>query len=192
MLSDNAVRTLTACLEYADADAAHLGWGDTATLLLIHDWSLESARPRRRTMRSLEFPLHPEDLLAHPAGLPALLHRLAEDLRDPAAATPYQKTLQTMLARARAAAPDVRLLAWAVCYHDIHLRDDHLDRVRRVDAVDIDGRVYQLSHALDEEHPIILVDDTGDPADSPATQQGLAALLSATVGPIEEGPPKPR
>ncbi|MBU8857749.1 MULTISPECIES: hypothetical protein [unclassified Micromonospora] len=188
MLSANAVRTLTACLEEADADAAHLGWGDTATLLLIHDWPLNPALPRRRKMRSLEFPLHPEDLLAHPAGLPALLHRLAEQLRDPATVTPYQKILQTMLARARATAPDVRLLAWAVCYHDIHLRDGRPALVRRVDAVDIDQRVYQLTHPLDEDRPFVLVDDAADPADTPATRSGLAALLTATVGPIGHRP----
>ncbi|MFJ6199149.1 hypothetical protein [Micromonospora sp. NPDC092111] len=187
VLSFKAVHTLTACLVDADADAEHLGWGQPPTMLLVHDWPLNPAIPRRRKMRSLEFPLHPEDLLRDPAGLPALLHRLADSLRHPATPTPYQKILQTMLARAHATAPDVRLLAWAVCYHDIHVRDGQPQRVRRVDAVDIDARVYQLTHALGEDHPLAVIDETPDPADTPATHSGLVALLTATVGPAWTG-----
>ncbi|MEU1606052.1 hypothetical protein [Micromonospora matsumotoense] len=187
MLSSNAVHTLTACLIEADADAEQFGWGQTATVLLIHDWPLNPAIPRQRRMRSLEFPLHPEDLLRDPAGLPALLHRLADSLRLPATPAPYQKILQTMLARARMTAADVRLLAWAVCYDDIHVRDGQPQRFRRVDAVDIDARVYQLTHAPGEDHPLVVIDETPDPADTPATQPGLAALLTATVGPTWTG-----
>ncbi|MEU7171512.1 MULTISPECIES: hypothetical protein [Micromonospora] len=182
MLSFTAVHTLTAGLVDADADAEHLGWGQTPTLLLVHDWPLNPASPRRRQMRSLQFPLHPEDLLTDPAGLPALLHRLADSLRHPATPTPYQKILHTMIARVRATAPDARLLAWAACYDDIHTRDGEPRQVRRVDAVDIDGRLYQLTHLRGEDHPLVLVDGTPDPADIPATHPGLAALLAATVG----------
>lgn len=183
MLSFNAVHTLTTCLVEADADAERLGWGQSPTMLLVHDWPLNPVISRRmRKMRSLEFPLHPEDLLSDPAGLPALLHRLADSLRHPATPTPYQTTLQTMVARVRATAPDVRLLAWAACYDDIHTREGQPQQVRRVDAVDTDGRLYQLTRETGEDHPFVLVNDTPDPNDIPATHPGLVALLAATSG----------
>ncbi|GIJ08438.1 hypothetical protein ACFFMR_29180 [Micromonospora andamanensis] len=190
MLSFNAVHTLTDCLVAADADAEHLGWGQPPTLLLVHDWLLTSARPgRRRAMHSLEFPLHPEDLLRDPAGLPALLHRLAGSLHHRAAPTPYQKTLDTMIDQARATAPDARLLAWAACYHDIHTSDGEPRQVHRVDAVDVDGRLYQLTRLRGEDHPLVRVDDIPEPADIPATHPGLVALLAATTGHTPTGRP---
>ncbi|MGW3607815.1 hypothetical protein [Micromonospora sp. NPDC005161] len=182
MLSSNAVHTLAGCLLAADADAETLGWGQPATLLLIHDRPLNTAGPkRRREMRSLEFPLHRDDLLTDPAGLPALLHRLAASLDNPDAPTPYQATLATIVGLIRATAPDARLLAWAACYDDIRTVDSQPRQARRVDAVDIDRRVYQLTRLRGEDHPLLLVDDSPDPGDIPATGPGLAALLAATA-----------
>ncbi|WP_240033271.1 hypothetical protein [Micromonospora globbae] len=132
-------------------------------------------------MRSLEFPLHPRDLLKEPAGLPALLHRLASSLDEPTTPTPYQTTLDTIISRIRATTADARLVAWAVCYDDIHTADGRPRQVRRVDAVDIDERIYQLTRLRGEDHPLVLVDDTPDPADTPATHPGLVALLAATA-----------
>ncbi|MFI7650309.1 hypothetical protein ACIBTZ_30140 [Micromonospora sp. NPDC049460] len=182
MSSFNAVHTLTTCLMAADADADQLGWGQPPTLLLVHDWLLTPVTPRRRRMmRSLEFPLHPEDVLAEPAGLPALLHRLAAGLDTPTTPTPYQTTLDTIITRIRATAPDARLVAWAACYDDIHILDGQPSQVRRIDAVDADGRVYQLTRPRGEDHPLVRVDDTPDPADIAATYSGLVALLTATA-----------
>ncbi|MEO3780480.1 hypothetical protein ABGB16_27435 [Micromonospora sp. B11E3] len=182
MLSFNAVRTLTECLIAADADADQMGWGQPPTLLLVHDWLLAPVTPRRRRkMRSLEFPLHRDDMLADPAGLPALLHRLAAGLTSPTAPTPYQTTLDTIIRRIRATAPDARLVAWAACYDDIHTRDGQPRQVRRVDAVDTDGRVYQLTHPRGEDQPVVRVAGTPDPHDIPATYPGLVALLAATT-----------
>lgn len=181
MLSSNAVRTLTDCLIAADADADQMGWGQPPTLLLVHDWLLRSRPRRRRAMRSLEFPLHPDDTLADPAGLPTLLHRLAAGLINPSVPTPYRATLDTIITQVRATRPDARLVAWAACYDDIHIPGGQPRQARRVDAVDTDGRVYQLTHLRDEDHPLVCVDDTPDPNDIPATYPGLVALLAATT-----------
>ncbi|MEV1329916.1 hypothetical protein AB0J20_10115 [Micromonospora costi] len=196
MLSSDTVRALTECVIAADADADQMGWGQPPTLLLVHDWLPTPARPEQRhAMRSLEFPLHPDDLLTDPAGLPALLHRLAAGLTNPTEITPYQATLDTIIDRIRASAPDARLVAWAACYADIHTRDGQPRQARRVDAVDADGRVYQLTHLRGEDHPLVLVDDTPDPHDLPATYPGLVALLAATTRYLEtsaaSGAPRP-
>ncbi|MDZ5447268.1 hypothetical protein U2F26_31940 [Micromonospora sp. 4G57] len=182
MLSFTVVHTLTACLIAADADADMLGWGQPATLLLIHDRPSTAAGPKRlREMRSLEFPLRREDLPTDAAGLPALLQHLADALHDPAATTPYRATLATIIGRIHAGAPDARLLAWAACYHDVHTLDGQPRQARRVDAVDTDGRGYHLTHLRGEDHPLLLVDDTPDPGGTPGTHPGLAALLAATA-----------
>ncbi|MCO1593759.1 hypothetical protein M8C17_01100 [Micromonospora sp. RHAY321] len=181
MLSFRTVHTLAGCLLAADADAELLGWGQPATLLLIHDRALDCAAPARmRELRSLEFPLHRDDLLTDPAGLPALLHRLAAGL-DPDAPTPYQATLHTILGLIRSTAPDARLLAWATCYDAIDTTGGQPRQARRIDAVDTDGRGYRLTRLRGEDHPLLLVNDTSEASDIPATYPGLVALLSATA-----------
>ncbi|MEU5529379.1 hypothetical protein ABZ744_20830 [Micromonospora chersina] len=182
MLSFAAVHTLAGCLLAVDADADALDWGRPVTLLLIHDRPLITDGPTPvRQMRSVEFPLHRDDLLTDPAGLPALLHRLAASLDEPEAAAPYRATLDTIVRLIRATQPDVRLLAWAACYDDILTDDGQPRQVRRIDAVDTDGRVYQLTHHRGEDDPALVVDDAPDPDDTPATQPGLAALVAATA-----------
>ncbi|MCX4387311.1 hypothetical protein OG777_10240 [Micromonospora peucetia] len=158
-----------------------LGWGQPATLLLIHDRPPAAAGPKQlRELRSVEFPLRREDLPTDAAGLPVLLRHLAGALHDPAATTPYRATLATILGRIHATAPDARLLAWAACYDDIHTLDGQPRQTRRVDAVDTDGRAYHLTHLRGEDHPLLLVNDSPDPNDIP-TGSGLAALLAATT-----------
>ncbi|MGW3607942.1 hypothetical protein [Micromonospora sp. NPDC005161] len=182
MLSFPAVHTLASCLLAANTDAETLGWGSPATLLIVHDRRLDTARPAPlHGMRGLEFPLHPDDLLTEPAGLPALLHRLAAGLEHPDPPRAYQATLDTIIGLIRQREPDARLLAWAALYDDILTVYGERRQVRRVDAVDIDGRVYQLTHQRGEDHPLLLVDDIADPNNAPATVPGLAALLAATA-----------
>ncbi|PSK61234.1 hypothetical protein B0E53_06871 [Micromonospora sp. MH33] len=137
-------------------------------------------------MRSVEFPLRRDDL-TDSAGLPALLHRLAAGLRQPHASTPYQATLDTIVRLIRATEPDARLLAWATCYDDILTIGDAPRQVRRIDAVDTDGRLYQLTHPRGDDHPLLLIDDTPKPGDVPATYPGLTALLTATARPATSG-----
>lgn len=158
-----------------------MGWGQPATMLLIHDRPL-TIPGSPREIRGVEFPLHPDDLLTDPAGLPALLHRLAAGLGNATAPTPYQTVLDTIVRHIRAATPDSRLLAWATCYYDDLLAGDGQQRsARRIDAVDINSRVYRLSHPRGEDHPLVLVDDSPPPAGIPTTYPGLVALLTATA-----------
>ncbi|PWR06805.1 hypothetical protein DKT69_36105, partial [Micromonospora sicca] len=172
MLSFPAVHTLATCLLTVDADADVLGWGRPATLLLIHDRPLHPDCPAKlRAMRSVEFPLHPDDLLTEPAGLPALLHRLATGLGHPNsnAAMPYRAALDTIIGLVRDTEPDARLLAWAALYDDILTVYGMPRQARRIDTVDTDGRVYQLTHLRGDDHPLLSIDDTPDPENTPAT-----------------------
>lgn len=182
MLSFSTVHALAGCLLAADADAETLGWGQPATLLLIHDRPPHGAGPApAREVRSLEFPLHRDDLLTDPAGLPALLHRLAAGVGNPDVTTPYRATLDAIIGLIRAATPDARLLAWATCYDDIHAAGGQPRQARRVDALDTDGRLYTVTRLRGEDHPLLGVTDTPD-SGIPATCPGLAALLAATAG----------
>ncbi|MEU5565536.1 hypothetical protein [Micromonospora musae] len=178
MLSFPDVHALTSCLAAADADADLRGWGQPVTLLLIYDRS-PAVHEAQREIRSLEFPLHPHNALTDAAGQPALLHHIAGELDG--LATPYQATLAAIVDLLRAATPTVRLLAWAACYRDLQPVDQRLRQARRIDAVDVDGRFYQLTRLLGEDHPVVLVDDTPDPNITPPTYRGLVALLAAAV-----------
>ncbi|MEV4813880.1 hypothetical protein [Micromonospora avicenniae] len=184
MLSFPDVHALTSCLAAADADADTRGWGQPITLLLLHDRP-PATDEAQREIRSLEFPLHPNDALTDAAGQPTLLHHIADELDGPA--TPYQATLAAIVDLIRVATPHARLLAWATCYRDLQPVDRRLRQARRVDAVDIDGRFYQLTHLHGDEHPVVLVEDT--PAnDAPPTYRGLVGLLAATVRFAQTGP----
>ncbi|QGN49790.1 hypothetical protein GKC29_25160 [Micromonospora sp. WMMC415] len=176
MLSFTAVHTLTGCLLVADAEADALGWGTPVTLLLVHDRPQPTGDPVPE-MRSVEFPLHREDLLTDPAGIPVLLHRLTSELHQPN--SPYRTALHTILGLIRRTTPDARLLAWATCYTDTPTGQPQ--QVRRIDAVDTDDRLYQLTRLCGEDHPLLAVEDTPDPHGAPATYPGLSALLAATA-----------
>ncbi|PWU60656.1 hypothetical protein DLE60_09885 [Micromonospora globispora] len=183
MLSFTAVHTVSQCLLTANAEAEITGWGTPPTLLLIHHLRAELTVPTLHEMSVVEFPLHPDDLLTDPAGLPALLQRLAHALHhtDEAASMPYQATLDTIIRLIRGTRPAARLLAWAAIYDDIHTLHGRLRPARRVDAVDLDGRAYHLTDLRGEEPPLLAADDTPNPDDMPATLPGLAALLAATA-----------
>ncbi len=176
MLSFTAVHTLTGCLVVADAEAGALGWGTPVTLLLVHDRPQPTGDPVPE-MRSVEFPLRRGDLLTDPAGIPALLNCLAADLHQPG--SPYRAALDTILGLIRRSAPDAELRAWATCYTDAPTGQPR--QVRRIDAVDTDGRLYELTRLRGEDHPLLAVDDTPNPDGAPATYPGLSALLAATA-----------
>ncbi|WP_319461460.1 hypothetical protein [Micromonospora sp. RTP1Z1] len=180
MLSFTAVHALSECLLAAHAEADLTGWGNPSTLLLIHDQPLDAVSPTyRRTMRSVEFPLHPDDRHIDPATLPDLLHRLAADLdQSGGAAVGYRATLDAIVTLIRRTTPDARLHAWAALYTD---SGGDTSLVRRVDAVDTDGRLYQVTQARGEGQPLLATTDHPEPDSAPATWQGLAALLAATL-----------
>ena len=64
-------------------------------------------------------------------------------------------------------------------YDDLHPDTTGIHSVRRVDAVDIDQRVYQLVRHADDSAGLVVVDDTPDPDDTPATQPALSRLVAA-------------
>jgi len=202
VLSFDTTHAITGCLLHAETDAHLHGWGAPPVLLVLHDQPYPPGPPQLRTMQALSFTLDPGDLAQHTAGIPAALHALADHLNtpdtgatgeasnaaDPADASPPLAAIRAELL----AATPARLLAWAVLYEDIHIDanadantgagtgPDGIGEVRRVDAVDVDGRVYQLTRHRGEPAVVVLIDDQPDPADTPATQPGLGALLSAT------------
>jgi hypothetical protein len=186
VLSFDTTHAITGCLMHAEADAHLRGWGAPPVLLVLHDQPCPPGRQPLRRMRALSLTLDPTDVAQHPAGIPGLLHALADHLATTgpphdtvgAAARPAAIRAEIL------AAPPARLLAWAVGYEDLHINADAetnvIGEVRRVDAVDIDGRVYQLTRHRGEPAVVVLIDDQPDPADTPATHPGLTALLAAT------------
>jgi hypothetical protein len=74
--------------------------------------------------------------------------------------------------------PDVA--AVAVLYDDLHVAPPGaIVGCRRVDAVDGDGRIYQLVRLYGEPHATVLVNDTPDPTTTTATQPALTCLRAA-------------
>jgi hypothetical protein len=78
-------------------------------------------------------------------------------------------------------APGFRMLACAALDDDIVIAEDGPHRCRRLDAVDIDGRVYQLTRYHTEKHPVVTVDDVDEPRDTPAAIPVLQAALTVAV-----------
>jgi hypothetical protein len=78
-------------------------------------------------------------------------------------------------------APGFRMLACAALDDDIVIADDGPHRCRRLDAVDVDGRVYQLTRYHTENHPVVTVDDVDEPRDTPAAVPALQAALTVAV-----------
>ncbi|PZG09666.1 hypothetical protein C1I95_28770 [Micromonospora craterilacus] len=180
MLSFDAVHALAGSLVAAETDAHTAGWRQPATVLLIHSQPLlDAALQQRPAPRSLHFPLRRDEPRANMAGLPTLLSSLAVGIGSPD--TPYRATLNAIGQQIRRTEPDARLMAWAACYEDIHTISGHSQRVRCVDAADVDGRAYRITRLHGEDHPQTLVDDHPDPDHTPATYPGLVALVTATA-----------
>jgi len=211
VLSFDTTRTLTGRLLQAEADADARGWAGPPVLLVLHDqpYTQPGSRHRLRRMRAASFTLDPADVAARAAGIPAVLHDLADQLMltnprngGPSAADHEHPDAPTRTAAGTTARPGpgadrgiaggqitagmltapatARLLAWAVLYEDVDADPAGIAEVRRVDAVDIDGRVYQLTRRRGEPHVVVAVDDHPDPGDTPATHPGLTALLATT------------
>lgn len=182
MLTFDTVHALTGCLLDADAHAETLGWNSPPVLLLLHHRPPLTPTARRpHEITGVAFAVHTRDWPEHSARLPALLSDLAARMGayvqpESRLDAKIRRAAELMLMTERGA----RLLAWAVVYEDVLADDTAICQVRRVDAVDIDGRVYQVSRLRGEAHPLVVIDDQPDPGDIPATQPGLAALVDAT------------
>jgi hypothetical protein len=161
---------------------------ELGTIALIHDFVLRHGSPDLRARRVLQLPLLTDHRRHQP--LPGILHAIAGSLTADVQAGGLSEHADLALhpfdlsvLRREALQPDpgLRPLAWAVCYDDVLTDTDPLIRVRRVEAVDADGRVYQLSRTARETQPVVLVDERPDPADLPATYPALAQLAAAAA-----------
>ncbi|HEX8628713.1 MAG TPA: hypothetical protein VF755_11135 [Catenuloplanes sp.] len=177
MLSFDTTHALTSCLLTAEASAPTSRWDNPPTLLLIQDRPIDVVRSAQRETRTVQIPLFGDGQ----RGLPAMLHELANALTGSATTVAVDHDIDLKLLGGLLNDPGLRLLAWAVRYDDLLAQPDALDRVRRIDAVDVDGRVYHLTRLHQEAHPVVLIDEQPDPDHLPATQPALAALIAATT-----------
>ena len=175
MLSFDTVHLLTGCLLQAQSDTPH---GPVAAdllgpLVLAQDRPVDPTGSQPWYLRVLQMPLS-SDRGGH-LSLPAALQQIADGLpgHDPSLArmSPAggRHSGDLDMLRAALCQPGLRLLAWAISYDDLRVHDEDVVMVRRVDAVDVDGRVYQLSLHAGEAHPVVLLDEQPDPGDLPAT-----------------------
>lgn len=167
MLPFDTVHAITDHLYLAD-DAHTPDSLATAVVLLLHEHTDPSSS--RRLVRAVEYPLPTADA---DRGLPEQLLRFARGLT---AAPGWSAAVET----------GVRLLACAVRYADIDLDADTPRVVQRIDAVDIDGRLYRLVRHCRVTPPALLIDDTAVPHDVPATHPALLDILAA--GTADEAP----
>lgn len=167
MLSFPATHAITGELIAAARSA---GWSNHPLLLIIQDRPAGHPHiPDARHLRVTPVNL-PEQLWSgHPGGVTGVLDDLAACTAHPMLPTDHDDGF----------APDARTLAVAVCYDDIATDAGSSDvaAIRRVDAVDIDDRVYQITQLPNETQAVAIVDEQPDPLDTPATRPGLRGLL---------------
>jgi hypothetical protein len=183
VLSFDTTHAVTGCLLQADAEATSFGFRGPAVLLVLHDRPLTPPGSRRlRQLRAVAYTVDPHELAAHAQGLPGVLTDLAAALtRSTTTPTTGRGIDLAMVTDAIAhVPPDSRLLAWAVLYHDLHAGPAGIHEVRRVDAVDVEGRLYQITRRHREAFAVVAVDDQPDPDAVPATHPGLTALIAAS------------
>ncbi|GAA3302438.1 hypothetical protein Dvina_51605 [Dactylosporangium vinaceum] len=168
------------------------------TLLVLHDGDAVDAPPGTRCLAGVAVAIHPVLVGSYRRGLIDLLPDLAAALAPSDHGAALRPDELSALIQRRAAdrltgvftppQPGMRLVACAIAYDDVHTDvdlgaaggSDPILMVRRIDAVDVDGRVYQAV-LLPSAHATVLVDDEPDPVDTPATYAGLTALLAAAV-----------
>jgi hypothetical protein len=170
MLSFRTTHAITGELLAATRSA---GWSSHPLLLIIEDRPAgHPDHPDARHLRVTPIDLPEQLWAAHPGGVAAVLEDLAGGVQDPSRPIRHHDG---------SFGPHARLLAVAVCYDDIATDPDNdtVAMVRRVDAVDTDGRVYQLTQLPTETNAIAFLDEEPDPRDTPATHPGLSGLLHA-------------
>ncbi|MEU7617272.1 hypothetical protein AB0B27_14430 [Micromonospora rifamycinica] len=184
----NAVRTLTGCLLGVEATADFQGWGQPPLLLLVQDRPVPSAASgTRRQMRVSHLPLDDHRLGRYRAGLVDFLPGLAHTLRAdrPVGRPILAACVDTCLVADLLTdpTPGIRLRAWAVCYEDVRVAADEIHEVRRIDAVDVDRRSYQITRQRNEPRPVVRVDDYAGHDSTPAIRAGLTRLVETTSRP---------
>ncbi|WP_245712982.1 hypothetical protein [Micromonospora nigra] len=192
-MSFNAVHTLTGCLLNIEANADLDGWSRPPLLLLVQDQPAPTgAHSTRRQMRAVHLPLNDTRMGRYRAGRVDLLTDLAAalDIHQPVARPTLAACVDINLIADLLAdpTPELRLLAWAVCYENVLVDSGEPHEIRRVDAVDTDRRSYQITRLRDEPHPVLSIDDQLDHDDIPAIRAGLARLVQTTSRPGRSTP----
>ena len=182
MLSFDTVHAITENLVAATATAADTAPGvdhlsQPPNLLLLDEHPTALASPLR-LLRTLHLPLPADTAADRP--LQHLLHDTALALSRLGTRHPIMHAVNNADAGVAATRTRRRLLAWAVRYIDIDMSTGAPHLARRVDAVDVDGRIYQVSLLQAETRPVVHIDEHPHPHDSPPTASGLAALAIAT------------
>jgi hypothetical protein len=119
--------------------------------------------------------------LQHTAGADghdtAIVERLETLTREPAGTTGPIPALIRAANTTNHTTSSLRMLACAALDDDIVIAADGPHDCRRLDAVDIDGRVYQLTQHRTETPPVVTVDHIDDPRGIPAVVPALRTAL---------------
>ena len=186
MLPFDTIHAITDTLLRAEVQTRE--WGAPALILLRDQTRILPTDQPACGVRTSVFAIDPWEVEGVLGGVAEFLHNTADYLGDDNAqadlradADRYPNTSGWITADAVTSPdPDAPLLAWAVAYEDLHADPEQLRDARRVDAVDVDARVYQLTRLRGEPHPLVVIDDEVDPRDTPATYPALTALLDLT------------
>ena len=176
MLSFDTTHALTSHLLAADAAAPHGDWTVPPALLLIQDHPLPGSGDVRQASL-VDIPL-PAD-----QPLPRVLSEVTEALTTATIVRVLGVDISVLTVALAESSPGLRLIGVGVRYDDLDAAADGLRRIRRVDAVDVDGRTYEVTRRHGETTPAVMVDDHPVPHDVKATHAALAALLTAALAP---------
>jgi hypothetical protein len=171
MLTFDTTHALTGVLIAAEQAAASAGWGATPQLRVVLDTAAAGASPTRRLASSL-LPVPADGWYAHPDGPLGVLTDLVAGSGSP--------TARAGLPHVDQPAEAAYVLAFAFGYETRVGHGDDAVKERRVDAVDLDGRLYRLTRRHGEAHPIVAVDDDPLPDGDPPTRAPLTLLINAS------------
>lgn len=167
MLPFYLVQQLTYRLLTFESRAHRRGWADLPVVLIVvnrHD-----AGPSDSPLQTITLPMLSRLGDIQDAPLPDLLHGLAAVLRSSAGID----------RRTRGTAG--RVLLCGVLYHDLHSSLDTLCRSRRLEALDVDGRSYEIVRREDRLYPTVGHDAGGDGTAIAASHTALTEILAAAT-----------
>ena len=150
MLSTIQIQAITRCLIDLDqhAERTHDGSGENLLAVLQETPVQGHPDPTARHLGVNPLPVPPR-MWSHCDGPAAALRQAHDDLRR--SEVPDQLTRVT----------DTRFLAWVYLYTATSRRRLRRRTVRRINAVDIDGRAYLLTHVPgDEGHNVLILPGT--------------------------------
>jgi hypothetical protein len=159
VLPYETVHHLTQTLLDIETDAHRRGWNRPPVPLVI-------VNRRDRALQVITLPLQTRSAAARDLPLPHQLHQLATALHSRAG-------------HVQPAQAGRRVLLCGVLYHDLHATFDELCPSRRLEALDTDGRRYEIVRRRNRPYPTVHRIPPCDDSADPATLPGLTAILSA-------------